>query len=222
MSTRKRRVTYFELKALLNYMLKTKPEGFDLATIGIDPDNIETVRKFWDEYCYSLRYRECKEQVRKLIPKIEEWRYSEDEERHYLIAQARQYLEEKYGTSRIYELYKQLNDEEQEDYPVLYEYTVAKYNCIDVGTERITLFPLQITDNIEEFLRSFIGFSYAENVKELEDYRTRIALVSQTREAKLLFCYTKDDKAPQGFPLTSTLSEIGVIAWSKKKMAILL
>lgn len=219
-----REPTYFELKALLNYIMKVKPEEFDLSILGIDPNDIETVRRFWNEYCDDLRYNECKERVRRLIPFVQEYKYTPEEEKYFIISQARQYFVEKYGTDEVYLLYKQINDEEHEDYPVFYEYVLNKYNCVDVGTEKIMLFPIHITTDIKGFLDSFIigGFEYATNFKELEDLRTMIAVVSSVREAKLLFCYTKDEKEPQGIPLTSTTERIGVIAWSKKKMAILL
>lgn len=219
-----RKPTYIELKALLNYMLKIKPPDFDLRTIGVNPQDIETVKTFWERYCSGLTYRECKEQVKRLIPRVQEWRYSSEEESHYIMAQAEEYFMDKYGTHYIYELFKHINDEEHEDFPALYEYVMAKYRCLDVGAEKLTLFPLEVRDNIEEFLNSFLigGYTYARDIRDLEDFRTRIAVVSPSREGKLLFCYTKDENRPKGIPLTSSLPKVGVIAWSRKKMAILL
>ncbi len=218
-----RKVTYIELKALLNYIMKIKPPDFDLAVLGIDPQDLNTVRRLWEEYCNDLRYSECKQIVRKLIPyaRIEE--YDPAQERHYILTQFSSYFREKYNTDKIFELYKIINDEEHEDYPAFYEYVLYKFACIDVGTERITLFPLQISQDIQILKQmEYVGFTYAYTVNELEDYKTRIAIVSNTKEAKILLCYTADERMPKAIPLTSTLNQIGVISWSKKKMAILL
>ena len=220
---RVRRVTPIELRALLNYIMKIKPPEFDLAQLGINPDDMETVRKFWQKYCNDLRYSECKQIVRRLIPyaRIEE--YDPAQERYFILSQFEAYFREKYGTGKIYELYKKIHDEEHEDYPAFYEYVMAKYRCIDVGSEKITLYPLQLTSNVEEFIKQmqYVGFSYAKSLAELEDYRARIGIVTPTRDAKILLCYTADETNPRAIPLTTTLTKAGVVSWSNKKMAII-
>jgi len=221
---RRRRPTHFELWALLNYILLIMPPKFDLALLGINPKNIETVRKFWEEYCDGLTYKECKKKVRELIPSAKEYTYIIEEEKKFIIDQARSYFREKYGEDKLYILYKTINDEEHEDYPALYEYVTAKYGCIDVGSEKITLFPLQITDDIEAYINNFIellGFWYIEKLSDLADDRPMIGIVSNTPQGKVLFCYTSDEERPVGYPLTAT-QKIGVVSWRKKAVAIIL
>jgi hypothetical protein len=205
---RVRRVTYIELKALLNYIMKIKPPEFDLAQLGIDPQDMETVRKFWQEYCNDLKYSECKQIVRRLIPyaRIEE--YDPAQERYFIITQFESYFREKYGTGKVYELYKKIHDEEHEDYSRILRIRNGKIQMHRRRKrESNAIPPTANCSNIEEFIKQmqYVGFSYAKSLAELEDYRARIGIVTPTRDAKILLClHSRRDQPPSNPPNNNT------------------
>jgi len=146
------RITYIVVKNFARFMKEVTPESISFDVIGVDPDNLESVRKFLEEECSDLDYDECKSHYIKtylhgMVKKDEEWIEQE------ALTRAEQDLSYYLGTTRVSEAFKKIyakygdaiynvnmNPRSVEDYPelsMLFDYMFLKYKCSDVEIARV-------------------------------------------------------------------------------------
>lgn len=198
-----RKPTYIELMNLLKFIEENVE---DPHIIGVIPGDIESVRRFWNEYCYGMRYRECKYRLYMLFPKLFK-RPVDVREAPELRQSYSDYFRVAYGMSDFWEVfdsYDILKPSEKEELEAwAHELLARRYGCYDIGVLTPGMIPV-VYSKLEDEVRGLrLLFVPAHRPQELEDYMFNQIAVAESRDVWILYCYTGDDERPMGFPLAA-------------------
>jgi hypothetical protein len=131
------KATYIVVENFKKWLQKAFPPTFDLKSIGIDLEDESTIRRFLEEVCGELTYRECLKHVEEIYSNIIKKKTEEVEK------EARGRLAKELGTEHVSDAFKQLYRRYGENLRELFltgklkelepiqELLTLRYGCVD-------------------------------------------------------------------------------------------